>query len=161
MYQVIYADPPWRYLGDFAKPGYPTMSTADICGIDVAGICDDDALLFLWVASSLLDDSLSVVKAWGFVFSTVGFVWQKGVRTLPGNYTLPSTELCLIAKRGSKIKRASNNERQFVQTWDQARHSQKPYQVREAIERMYPTQKKIELFAREQHPGWDCWGNEV
>lgn len=21
--------------------------------------------------------------------------------------------------------------------------------------------KRVELFAREQHEGWDCWGNEV
>ena len=25
----------------------------------------------------------------------------------------------------------------------------------------YPTQEKIELFAREKTPGWDVWGNEV
>jgi N6-adenosine-specific RNA methylase IME4 len=26
---------------------------------------------------------------------------------------------------------------------------------------MFPTQKKIELFARQPTEGWDIWGNEV
>ena len=26
---------------------------------------------------------------------------------------------------------------------------------------MYPTQSKIELFARQKTEGWDVWGNEV
>jgi N6-adenosine-specific RNA methylase IME4 len=26
---------------------------------------------------------------------------------------------------------------------------------------MYPISKKIELFARDEKPGFDCWGNEV
>jgi N6-adenosine-specific RNA methylase IME4 len=26
---------------------------------------------------------------------------------------------------------------------------------------MFPTQNKIELFAREKHEDWDVWGNEV
>jgi N6-adenosine-specific RNA methylase IME4 len=26
---------------------------------------------------------------------------------------------------------------------------------------MFPTQKKLEMFAREPYAGWDAWGNEV
>ena len=41
------------------------------------------------------------------------------------------------------------------------KHSKKPDEVRKRIEEMFPTQKKIELFARQKTEGWDVWGNEV
>ena len=34
------------------------------------------------------------------------------------------------------------------------------HEIRERISRMFPTQKKIELFARHQVEGWQSWGNE-
>jgi N6-adenosine-specific RNA methylase IME4 len=41
------------------------------------------------------------------------------------------------------------------------KHSAKPPMFRELIEQTFPTLPRIELFAREQHAGWDAWGNEV
>ncbi|MBY0451050.1 MAG: hypothetical protein K2X01_10545 [Cyanobacteria bacterium] len=29
------------------------------------------------------------------------------------------------------------------------------------MEKMYPSLRKIELFARTRQEGWDAWGNEV
>ena len=40
-------------------------------------------------------------------------------------------------------------------------HSRKPDEVRDNIVKMFPTQKKIELFAREKVDGWDFWGLDV
>ena len=40
-------------------------------------------------------------------------------------------------------------------------HSAKPDAVQERIEAMYPTARKLELFARRRRPGWDVWGDEV
>jgi N6-adenosine-specific RNA methylase IME4 len=41
------------------------------------------------------------------------------------------------------------------------RHSQKPEIAYQIIERLYPTQSRLELFARAKRDGWHCWGNEV
>ena len=41
------------------------------------------------------------------------------------------------------------------------KHSAKPEEVRKRIEEMFPTQNKIELFARTVVDGWDCHGDEV
>ena len=41
------------------------------------------------------------------------------------------------------------------------KHSQKPECAYEMIESMFPDAKKLELFARNERKGWDCWGNEV
>lgn len=40
-------------------------------------------------------------------------------------------------------------------------HSQKPVKVIEGITKMFPTQSKIELFARANYVGWDNWGLEI
>lgn len=42
-----------------------------------------------------------------------------------------------------------------------AEHSAKPDAVQERIEALYPTARKVELFARRRRPGWDAWGDEV
>lgn len=40
-------------------------------------------------------------------------------------------------------------------------HSKKPAVVREKITALLGEVPRIELFARQQAEGWDCWGNEV
>ena len=40
-------------------------------------------------------------------------------------------------------------------------HSRKPDCVRERIVELCGDLPRIELFAREEVSGWDCWGNEV
>jgi N6-adenosine-specific RNA methylase IME4 len=40
------------------------------------------------------------------------------------------------------------------------KHSQKPDEVYEQIERMFEG-PYIELFARQRRDGWEAWGNEV
>ena len=83
-YQIIYADPPWNYkvyskkgLGRSAESHYPTMSIEDICALPVGNLADKDCALFLWVTIPCLLEGLSVLKAWGFTYKTVGFVWVK------------------------------------------------------------------------------------
>ena len=41
------------------------------------------------------------------------------------------------------------------------RHSEKPSEIRKAIEVFALGGNKIELFARQKTEGWDVWGNEV
>ena len=50
--------------------------------------------------------------------------------------------------------------RQFISEM-RGGHSSKPIEVRERIEQMFPTQRKIELFARDTATGWDSWGEGV
>ena len=41
------------------------------------------------------------------------------------------------------------------------RHSQKPEVSYQIIEELYPNAHKLEMYARTERNGWDCWGNEV
>jgi N6-adenosine-specific RNA methylase IME4 len=40
-------------------------------------------------------------------------------------------------------------------------HSRKPDEVRARIDRLVGDVPRIELFAREQAPGWHAWGDEL
>ena len=125
----------------------------------VQSIIADDCLLFMWTSSPHLDQAIELGKAWGFQWSTIGFVWDKQ-RVNPGYYTMSQCELCLIFKRGKIPQpRGRRDIRQLVSELRGA-HSAKPDEVRKRIEAMFPKQAKIELFARTKARGWDCWGDE-
>lgn len=188
-YDVIYADPPWSYRGrkQFGFAGdvgvdsggsikqYPTMKINEIAALAVQNITADNALLFMWIPGPLLPDGLFIGKCWGFEYKRDAFVWNKLV-TNPGYYTLSQIETCYVFKRGNIPQpRGTRNERQYLETHEltnlltieqyikqrRGRHSAKPAEVRDRITCMFPTQEKIELFARERVEGWDAWGNEV
>lgn len=171
-YEVIYADPPWDYKGQLqhAGPGsedtggaerhYGTLTLAQLGRLPVASIAADDCLLFLWSTSPHLDQAIALGKAWGFAWATVAFVWDKE-RVNPGFYTLSQCELCLVFKRGRIPRpRGARDVRQLVRA-ERGPHSAKPEEVRRRIEAMFPTQARIELFARRAAPGWDAWGAEA
>jgi N6-adenosine-specific RNA methylase IME4 len=85
-FQVIVADPPWGNFKDTlrmsdvargAKANYPTMSIAEIEKLPIKEhINPNGAILCLWVPSSLLQDGLDVMKAWGFAHKQT-YVWVK------------------------------------------------------------------------------------
>lgn len=181
-YDIIYADPPWDYGGkmQFDKSStsadsmdwgknifissatfkYPTLKSAELKKIPLPEIAKDDCLLFMWVTNPHLDQGIELGKAWGFEYRTVAFVWDKMVHN-PGKYTMSYCELCLVFKRGRiPSPRGTRNEKQLIRS-PRGEHSAKPNEVRQAIERMFPEQSRIELFARQAPKDWDVWGLDV
>ena len=174
-YQIIYVDPPWDYQGQRQHSGksevyhdtggaishYDTMKLDELKALDLSVIADpQECLLFMWSSSPHLPQALDVMMAWGFAWATMGFVWDKR-KVNPGYYTMSQVELCLIGKKGRIPQpRGARNIRQLVRE-ERGLHSAKPAEVRKRIEQMFPTQKKIELFARDTTPGWDVWGDGV
>ena len=171
-YQIIYADPPWDYRGQRQHNGrggretggavvhYPTVPTEEMKRWDIGRIAEDNSLLFMWATSPHLDQAIELGKSWGFNWATVGFVWHKQ-KMNPGFYTLSQCELCLIFKKGKiPSPRGARDVQQFLAA-ERGVHSEKPEEVRRRIERMFPAQSKIELFARKSSPGWDVWGNDA
>jgi len=170
-YQIIYADPPWRYnnpkRNDPAMGGitYPVLSDEDICNLPIVSIVDENCSLFLWATMPKLTEALVVIKAWGFVYTTCAFTWVKlnplgeGIYSGMGHWTNGNAELCLFAKRGHP-KRLCKSVKQ-IQMWPRGRHSVKPPQIRNEIIRLVGDLPRIELFARQKTEGWDVWGNEI
>jgi len=165
-YRIIYADPPWSY-GDertgldgysAAADHYPTMTIDELCNLPVKDIAEQNAVLFLWVTSPLLEDSFRVINAWGFKYKA-SFVWDK-VRHNVGHYNSVRHEFLLICTRGSCTpdKKQLFDSVQSIERTD--KHSQKPEAFREIIDTLYTSGNRVELFARKPAPGWDVWGNE-
>ena len=173
LYQIIYCDPPWDYKGQTQHTGrggiksggatshYPTMTVSEMKKLNIKDIADPEGcLLFMWTSSPHLDQAIDLMKAWGFDYSTIGFIWDKQ-RLNPGYYTLSQCEICIIGKLNRIPKpRGARNIQQLVSI-KRTRHSQKPGEVRERIVKMFPKQNKLEMFARRKSKGWDSWGNEV
>ena len=162
-YRVVYADPPWNY-GDKrdgrttgAEDHYPSMTIAELCDIPVNNITEDNAVLFLWVTSPLLEECFPIIKAWGFNYKT-SFVWDK-VKHNMGHYNSVRHELLLVCTKGSCLP---DNTKLYdsVQSIERTEHSKKPEEFRQIIEDIYTYGNKIELFARASSPGWEVWGNE-
>lgn len=156
-YSVIYADPPWRYerskVQGAAEKHYPTMGIDELCA------------LFLWATFPQLPEALRLIRAWGFRYRTVAFVWLKRNRKSPswfygmGYWTRSNAEICLLATKG-KPKRQSAGVHQFLISPIE-QHSKKPDAAREKIVALMGDLPRIELFARQKTPGWDIWGNEL
>lgn len=169
MYNIIYADPPWQYdrkVGQgTAENHYNTMPLDDIKNLNVPSICADNAILFLWTTFPMILEGLETIKAWGFKYKTIGFVWVKRNKKADswfmglGNYTRSNAEICLIGVKG-KMKRIDASIHQIIDTPIQA-HSQKPAIVRDKIVSLMGDLPRIELFARDKVDGWHSWGNEV
>jgi site-specific DNA-methyltransferase (adenine-specific) len=174
---IILADPPWQH-GDKNANGergagfkYPTMSTREICEMDVAAVCADDALLYLWAVPPMLPDAFRVIEAWGFEYKTMAFGWVKlNLDGSPfmglGHYTRGNIEPVLVARRGATMERAHKGISQVVVDADavfaqRGEHSAKPAEVHRRIEVMYPGVVKLELFARTRREGWLAWGNQT
>lgn len=162
-YRVIYADPPWSYGNTMPEymgvqdHHYPLMTMQEICDLPVKDIAEDNAVLFLWVTSPILEDAFQVIKAWGFKYKA-SFVWDK-VKHVMGHYNSVRHELLLVCVRGS----CQPDVRQLfdsVYSEDRTEHSKKPDYFRNVIDTIYPTGNRIELFARQKTKGWDIYGNE-
>ena len=181
-FDIIYADPPWHYNGklQFDKSSksidkidptkkvfvstsgfkYPMLKTKELMKIPIQEIANKDCLLFMWTTNPHLAQSIELGKAWGFEYRTVAFIWDK-MNHNPGQYTLSNCELCLVFKRGKiPTPRGARNVQQLVKT-PRGKHSEKPTEVIQAIKKMFPTQKCIELFARKKTKGWSVWGLDV
>jgi N6-adenosine-specific RNA methylase IME4 len=114
----------------------------------------------MWTTGPQLAYAVELGQAWGFEYKTIAFVWDKMVHN-PGRYTLSQTELCLVFKKGRiPSPRGARNVRQLIQN-PRGKHSEKPNQVIEGITKMFPSQRKIELFARHKYTGWDNWGLDI
>jgi N6-adenosine-specific RNA methylase IME4 len=185
-YNVLYVDPPWKtkagrkledysidangkqiFAGDNTKArelAYPSMSVAEIKKLNVAGVSEDNAHLYMWVTNQYLMEAGEVIKAWGFKYSTT-LVWAKNMfgGGLGGTFKI-NTEYLIFATKGKLPTLKSikgtwfNIKRQYVN--GAPKHSKKPDFFYELIETVSPG-TRLEMFAREKRDGWDIWGNEL
>jgi len=175
-YDVVLADPPWSYYGQQNKWGaaakfYPTVPDEEIAKLPIPDLLNEKGVLFLWATSPRLDVAMACLNHWGLFFRGVAFVWVKarrdggpiGAQGVRPSIVKPTAEFVLAASRvarGRPMKLSDEGVPNVILAPKRA-HSQKPDQIVENIERLYPEATKLELFARTERTGWDAWGNEV
>lgn len=175
-YDVILADPPWNHYGQQDKWGaaakfYDLMSDDDLRRMPVARLAKRESVLFCWATCPRLDFAIDLVRHWGFHYRGIAFVWVKttkegrpiGARGVRPSIVKPTTELVIAASmtaKGRPMPLGSEAIAQVVLA-PTGQHSRKPSGVHERIEQLYPSAKRVELFARQRRNGWTVWGNEI
>lgn len=179
-YPVIVIDPPVPYAGWTGYPvekQYRLMTWDDLKGLAplIHDVAERDCVLFLWTCPPLLVETLEMVQSWGFTYKTKAFTWCKLYPTGSnffvgmGFWTQANTEDVWLCTRGQPHRR-NKNVAQLLATLESTetpaviapnvRHSQKPENVQDRIERLLEG-PYLELFARRQRDGWTCLGNEI
>jgi len=168
---AILADPAWNFdtrssrgQGRAPSQHYGCMSFDETKAIPVSDWAADDAFLFLWVPGPHLMRTAELMTAWRFAYSGTAFVWIKPNRCSPGFAmgcgfgTRKNAEFCLLGRRGRPQRRDMGVHELIVEP--RREHSRKPDEVYARIERLCDG-PYLELFARQQWPGWTSWGDEV
>lgn len=173
-YNIIYADPPWKQSKGGSKSVRPNSSGKELdyptCSLDVikrhlataGGLTSENSILFLWTIDKYLFDAQALAEELGYKLHA-RMIWNK-VTGIPAAFTVRFGHEYLLYMYKGKLLPVEKSERgkiHTVFTEQVKRHSQKPEEAYRIIERLYPSVKKLELYARQERDGWDCWGNEV
>lgn len=168
-YGLIMADPPWRFenwsqAGERknASAQYDCMGLEAIKAMPVGHWAAPDCLLWLWATNPLLPEAIEVLRAWGFNYKTAGH-WSKkttgGHQHFGTGYILRSAgEPFLIGTIGKP--RTARNVRSVIEGVARE-HSRKPEEAFQAAEHLCGDVPRLELFSRQERPGWDVFGNET
>lgn len=175
-YKVIYADPPWSFnskkTGGSMTSGSQyqyksVMNLSDMKDMPVGDLADDNCALVMWYVGSQPQEALDLVKAWGFTVRHMnGLVWEKLTKNmLPffgmGYYTRAGMESAIIATKGKPSLIVNSHSVRQVRRAVVGKHSSKPFKFYDDIEMLFGDAQRIELFARNEREGWDCYGNEI
>jgi N6-adenosine-specific RNA methylase IME4 len=178
-YQIVLADPPWKYYGDpnknqAAGKHYSMMSYDELKVLPVKSIMAKKSILFCWTTSSKIAETCKLIEDWGLHYRGVFQVWvktNKQGRIISGqgirpSFTKPTAEYLLVAttlKAGRTYPLLTESMANVVLAERPANiHSRKPSEFRKNITDLLGQDlRKVELFSRESIDGWDAWGNEV
>jgi N6-adenosine-specific RNA methylase IME4 len=185
---TIMADPAWNFRSWVANANptsdrsaerhYRTMTLDELAALPVKAIAAKNAHLFMWTTGPFLATAPRIARAWGFKFSSSGFVWMKLKRSagkeqlqmislaeLPrflhvgmGHTTRKNVEFCLLFRRGNASRLRKDVQEAIISPVRE--HSRKPDEAYERALR-YAAGPYLELFSREERDGWTTWGNEV
>lgn len=173
-YGLLYVDPPWKQTKGGHKSVRPNSSGGGLayetCSLeqiqthifDAVEHTTENSVLFLWTIDKYLFEAQRLAETLGYRLHA-RMIWNK-VTGIPAAFTVRFGHEYLLYMYRGKLTPVNPEERgkiHTVFTEQVKRHSQKPEIAYEIIERLYPNLRKLEMYARNQRDGWDCWGNEV
>lgn len=185
-FKVVSADPPWPFKdklpggGRGAVKHYKLLKIPDIIrflATDVKDpISERSAILFLWMVPAMAREALDVCEGWGFTPKSE-IIWVKTTSAsaqreylagrMPnlafkmGRYVRFAHERCIIATRGRALHLVGDHSTRSVFFAPVGRHSEKPKEFYDLVEKLVPGGPYLELFGRKKRPGWTVRGDEV
>jgi len=162
---------------------YPVMSDAWLRALPVRHLAAADCLMMMWSTMPKLDFSISLLGEWGFRYVTAG-AWHKvhasGKTAFGTGFVLQSAaEVFLIGAIGTPlyvnrpapgvIVTEETHDEELIRLtagaegFDAVRreHSRKPDEQYAIMDQLMGDVPGCELFARQQWPGYDAWGNQA
>jgi N6-adenosine-specific RNA methylase IME4 len=189
-HQIVYIDCPWpRTPCGTAKTPYNTMTWAELRAFDLGAWLADDALVFAWVTGPTHLKECAVLSHWceqfGLYEAGVPYIWVKtrkdGVTPIGASGPRPKLVKQLgefvialtTRKRGRVFPLLTEAQVQWVEDGTmpteevyapkppRGSHSRKPAIVRDKIVELVGDRSRVEIFARDEHPGWNAMGDEL
>jgi N6-adenosine-specific RNA methylase IME4 len=182
-YGVIVSDPAWQFSDKLsmsdtprgAEANYGVMGLTDIINLNVKAVAAYDSVMLLWVPASLLSAGMCAMDSYGYQQKQI-WCWVKtgkgigvdveDIQAVPlafgmGRLARNACEFALVGTRGKVYDKLKNKSIRNVFFAPNLGHSAKPEIVQDALDLMFPSMDKLELFARRDRPGWRCVGLEV
>ena len=177
-YDLLYADPPWKQTRGGHLKVRPNSSGSDTpwpyqteslevirnhleTARDLTG---ENSILFLWAIDKYLIEAQQIAESLGYKLHA-RLIWNKRNGPAPAFTVRFIHEYLLYMYRGKFTPVALDARGKISDVFDgqrpNNRHSAKPERAYEIIEQLYPNVRKLEMYARNERDGWDCWGNEV
>lgn len=171
-YRTVVADPPWQpklgetwmsRMTDKAGPQrfYETLAVPDI--IKLRPTMAAQAHLYIWCLTQHVDWGYEVARAWDAEPITL-LTWKKP--GLGAGRFRCNSEHVLVARKGPRAGNPFGQGGRHAQAtdgtvfeWPRGRHSQKPQEFFDLVERLSPG-PKLEMYARAPRQGWAVWGKE-
>lgn len=173
-YGIIYTDPPWPQTKSNLRRCRPNQHKSldyMTCTIDeikeihklAFELCDNKSNVFMWTIDKFLPETEQMMSELGFKLHA-RMIWDKENGISPAFTVRFSHEYLLwFYKSGCMLKPAKQSQGKYTTVFREqsTAHSHKPKCVYDMLEDMFPDVPKLELFARNEKIGWDCWGNQT
>ena len=164
-FTTICIDPPWDWgdENDVSQFGrgrttYGEMSFDELLQLPVGEYADADSHIYLWITNRSLPKGFKLLEAWGFRYITC-ITWCKPSFGM-GNYFRGSTEQILFGIRGSLSLKRKDAGTWFAAKRGEGGHSSKPEEFYQLVESCSPG-PYLDVFSRQERPGWKCWGGQL
>jgi N6-adenosine-specific RNA methylase IME4 len=173
-YDLFYSDPPWPQTKGNARACRPkqgknldyktiTLSEIDMIHREFFKQASRNHNVFMWTIDKYLHEAEIMMKDCGYKLHA-RIIWDKGNGIAPAFTVRFSHEYLLWFFKPGYILMPMTEIRGKYNTVISEKstvHSRKPEAAYEMLENMFPSAKKIELFARQRRDGWDAFGNEM
>ena len=163
-YRCIVVDPPWpmEKWDRAVRPNqgayldYNTMTLDEIAAIPLGDLADvGECQVYLWATHRFLPDAFKIFSAWGVNYHCL-LTWVKPTGMTPMSWMF-NTEFVLFGYIGrlNVLRKGLNVSFEAPVT----KHSEKPDVFYDLVRQM-SGEKRIDMFARREHEGFEGWGAE-